>query len=140
LRLEDQYFFTSYKHFNSNKLSYLEPKVKTKGFVFGLMSSNWVSPAQGRSLQSVDNSESWSTYSEHMTKAIDTEVQNKNGQNRDAVAHDDVADFMGSVNNMKIMKNLGSVVNSVTDVSEDRGMTSGFTIFFDKGDVCLDDP
>jgi hypothetical protein len=75
-----------------------------------------------------------------MTKANDTEVQNKNGQNRDAVAHDDVADFMGSVNNMKIMKNLGSVVNSVTDVSEDRGMTSGFTIFFDKGDVCLDDP
>jgi hypothetical protein len=41
---------------------------------------------------------------------------------------------------MKILKNLGSVVSSITDVSEDRGMTSGFTLLFDKGDVCLDDP
>jgi hypothetical protein len=42
--------------------------------------------------------------------------------------------------NLKLLKNLGSEINSITDLSENRGMTSGFTIHYDKGDVCLDDP
>lgn len=52
--LEDQYFFTSNRKFKAPRIQYLRPKVKTSGFVFGLMTQpkgKQVAKLDGRRLQ-----------------------------------------------------------------------------------------
>lgn len=116
---ENLFFFADQDYFRSRRFEFMSAKNPGKGFVFGLFDPRDREDESGeKTVDELDGNTYLSSYD--------------SGHNLDPIQH------LNKMNNYRVLKNLGSMIENVNPIS--NAELSGYEVVYNEGDACLANP